>query len=92
MEKELTKQELASKIWETANRLRSKIKANEYKDYILGFMFYKFLSDSEEKFLTANKAIKDDIKDIDEDTKIMIQDSLGYFIEYNDLFSSWIDM
>lgn len=91
MEKELTKQELASKIWETANRLRSKIKANEYKDYILGFMFYKFLSDSEEKFLTANKATKEDIKDVDEDTKIMIQDSLGYFIEYKDLFSSWID-
>lgn len=45
----MTKQQLASKIWETANSLRSKIKANEYKDYILGFMFYKYLSDEEEK-------------------------------------------
>lgn len=45
----MTKQQLASKIWKTANSLRSKIKANEYKDYILGFMFYKYLSDEEEK-------------------------------------------
>ena len=40
----MDKQQLANKIWESANKLRSKIEANEYKDYILGFMFYKFLS------------------------------------------------
>ena len=44
----MNKQQLASKIWESANKMRSKIEANEYKDYILGFMFYKFLSDKEE--------------------------------------------
>lgn len=38
----MNKQQLASKIWESANKMRSKIEANEYKDYILGFMFYKF--------------------------------------------------
>ena len=27
--------------------MRSKIEANEYKDYILGFIFYKFLSETE---------------------------------------------
>ena len=42
----MNKQQLASKIWESANKMRSKIEANEYKDYILGFMFYKFLSES----------------------------------------------
>ncbi|MFR3043505.1 type I restriction-modification system subunit M N-terminal domain-containing protein [Thomasclavelia spiroformis] len=31
--------------------MRSKIEANEYKDYILGFIFYKYLSDQEIKFL-----------------------------------------
>lgn len=36
----MTKQELAAKIWSTANTLRKNIKASEYKDYILGFMFY----------------------------------------------------
>lgn len=92
----LTKQQLASKIWATANKLRTKIKASEYKDYILGFMFYKFLSDKEEIFLASQDATKDDIKDIaydtDDDTVRMIQDELGYFIEYSDLFSSWKDL
>lgn len=32
----MNKQQLASKIWESANKMRSKIEANEYKDYILG--------------------------------------------------------
>ena len=35
----MNKQQLAAKIWESANRMRSKIEANEYKDYILGFIF-----------------------------------------------------
>lgn len=34
---EMNKQQLANKIWESANKMRSKIEANEYKDYILGF-------------------------------------------------------
>lgn len=38
----MNKQQLAAKIWESANRMRSKIEANEYKDYILGFIFYKY--------------------------------------------------
>ena len=50
----MNKQQLASKIWESANRMRSKIEANEYKDYILGFIFYKFLSDREVKYLKEN--------------------------------------
>ena len=36
----MNKQQLANKIWESANKMRSKIEANEYKDYILGFIFY----------------------------------------------------
>ena len=50
----MNKQQLASKIWESANKMRSKIEANEYKDYILGFIFYKFLSDKEAKYLREN--------------------------------------
>ena len=37
----MNKQQLAQKIWASANQMRSKIEANEYKDYILGFIFYK---------------------------------------------------
>ena len=83
----MTKQQLASKIWETANSLRSKIKANEYKDYILGFMFYKYLSDEEEKQFS-----KEDLKNVDEDDIAYIKDKIGYYIAYEDLFSTWKDL
>ena len=58
----MNKQQLANKIWESANKMRSKIEANEYKDYILGFIFYKYLSDQEIKFLKENDFTEDDIK------------------------------
>lgn len=48
----MDKQQLAAKIWESANQMRSKIEANEYKDYILGFIFYKYLSDQQVQLLT----------------------------------------
>ena len=47
----MNKQQLAAKIWESANQMRSKIEANEYKDYILGFIFYKYLSDQLVQFV-----------------------------------------
>lgn len=50
----MNKQQLASRIWAAANEMRSKIDANEYKDYFLGFIFYKFLSDGVEKKLRAD--------------------------------------
>lgn len=93
--KHMNKQQLATKIWESANRMRSKIEANEYKDYILGFIFYKYLSDKEVKFLKANDFTDDDIKAITEEDQEMveyIQKGVGYFIAYNDLFSTWLDM
>lgn len=83
----MTKQQLASKIWETANSLRSKIKANEYKDYILGFMFYKYLSDEEEKHFK-----KEDLINVEEDDINFIKDTIGYYIAYGDLFSTWKDL
>ena len=62
----MNKQQLASKIWESANKMRSKIEANEYKDYILGFMFYKFLSDKEIERLTKvdGWAVEEDRKSV----------------------------
>ena len=90
----MNKQQLASKIWESANKMRSKIEANEYKDYILGFIFYKFLSDKEVKFLKENDFTKEDIEMISEDdqeTVRYVQERIGYFISYENLFSTWID-
>lgn len=89
----MNKQQLASKIWESANKMRSKIEANEYKDYILGFIFYKFLSDKEEKILRENDFTENDIKNLTEDgseTVKFVQDKVGYFIAYKDLFSTWL--
>ena len=90
----MNKQQLASKIWESANKMRSKIEANEYKDYILGFIFYKFLSDKEVKFLKENDWTDDDLPHVTEDdaeTVDYIRSNVGYFISYKHLFSTWID-
>lgn len=90
----MNKQQLAAKIWESANQMRSKIEANEYKDYILGFIFYKYLSDQLVQFVTQEGMTPEDIKALheqDADTVKYIQENLGYFIAYDNLFSTWID-
>ncbi len=89
----MNKQQLASKIWESANKMRSKIEANEYKDYILGFIFYKFLSDKEVKYLKENDWTDEYLPQVTEDdaeTVENIQKNIGYFISYDNLFSTWI--
>lgn len=91
----MNKQQLANKIWESANKMRSKIEANEYKDYILGFIFYKYLSDQEIKFLKEKEFTDEDIKELVEDdleTLEYVQRNIGYFISYENLFSTWISM
>ena len=49
----MNKQQLANRIWASANKMRSKIEAQEYKDFILGFIFYKFLSDKEIEYVES---------------------------------------
>ena len=66
----MNKQQLAAKIWESANRMRSKIEASDYKDYILGFIFYKYLSDKEEQWLLSRGYDADSIrKYVNEDSE-----------------------
>ena len=89
----MNKQQLASKIWESANRMRSKIEANEYKDYILGFIFYKFLSDKEVRYLKDNDWTDEYLPQVteeDDETVADVQRNIGYFISYENLFSTWI--
>ena len=50
----MNKQELAAQIWKGANEMRGKIEAGNYKDFILGLLFYKFLSENEVKYLKDN--------------------------------------
>lgn len=89
----MNKQQLAAKIWESANQMRSKIEANEYKDYILGFIFYKYLSEYQIKFAKKEGFTDQDITNFSEEdaeTVDYIKKNIGYFIAYKDLFSTWI--
>lgn len=73
--------------------MRSKIEANEYKDYILGFISYKFLSEKEVKYLGVNDWTDEYLPELteeDQETVISIQKNLGYFIAYEHLFSTWL--
>jgi type I restriction enzyme M protein len=90
----MDKQQLANRIWASADQLRSKIEANEYKDYILGFIFYKFLSDKEAKYLKDIGYTEEDIDTVtEEDNEIVenVQKNIGYFISYENLFSTWLN-
>lgn len=89
----MNKQQLAAKIWESANQMRSKIEANEYKDYILGFIFYKYLSEKQLQFARKEDFTEENILALnEEDTETVdfIKKNIGYFISYDDLFSTWI--
>lgn len=90
----MNKQQLATRIWASANKMRSsKIESGEYKDFILGFIFYKYLSDKEEKFLIDSGWDAESIKEVeepDQEAVAYVQDNLGYFIGYKNLFSTWL--
>ena len=94
----MNKQQLANKIWASANKMRSKIDANEYKDYILGLIFYKFLSDNEVNYLLKDGWSVDELvylkEDYDNEDSMEIVDycknNIGYFISYDNLFSTWL--
>ena len=90
----MNKRQLASTIWKSANEMRSKIEANEYKDYILGFIFYRYLSEKELRFFTEQGMTDEDIRQMDETDEDFVnytKDTIGYFIAYENLFSTWLD-
>jgi len=92
-----TKKQLQIQLWNIANTLRGKMGADEFRDYILGFIFYKYLS--ERMHLFADDILKHDgiqFDQIDETTKrgkamlAAIQEEsvgrLGYFLKPSELF------
>ena len=96
---EENKKQLESQLWNIANELRGKMDADEFRDYILGFIFYKYLS--EKMNIYANNLLKEDnllYKDIDEnssDGKEYLEaveeesiETLGYYLKPSQLFSS----
>src|SRR5690606_12055012 len=93
------KKQLEQQLWNIANTLRGKMNADEFRDYILGFIFYKYLS--ERMALYANNILKPDgieFSDIDENTetgKAYMEaiseealEKLGYFLKPSELFGS----
>ena len=91
------KRQLNQQLWNIANTLRGKMDADEFRDYILGFIFYKYLSEKME--LYANTILKEDkihFIDISEDTptgqeyleaiKEESLEKLGYFLKPSELF------
>ena len=94
-----SKQNLEQQLWNIANELRGKMGADEFRDYILGFIFYKYLSEKLRHF--ADRILTQDsikYKDIDESTaqgteyleaiKEETLEKLGYFLKPSELFST----
>ena len=87
------KRQLQKQLWNIANELRGKMGADEFRDYILGFIFYKYLSEKIE--LTANKLLQPDGLTYDqilekpdyiEALRTATVKELGYFLAPNELF------
>ncbi|MFT3795235.1 type I restriction-modification system subunit M [Flavobacterium sp.] len=92
------KRVLETQLWNIANTLRGKMNADEFRDYILGFIFYKYLSEKMDIF--ANEILKQDgirFRDIVpgksnseefiEAIKEEALEKLGYFLRPDELFS-----
>jgi type I restriction enzyme M protein len=93
------RRQLEQQLWNIANTLRGKMDADEFRDYILGFIFYKYLS--EKMNVYADEILEQDgitYQSIDEDSgegKQYIEaireeavESLGYFLKPSELFSA----
>lgn len=46
--------EISAQLWDMANKLRGTMDASEYKNYILPFMFYRYLSEKQDEYLKEN--------------------------------------
>lgn len=92
------KKQLEQQLWNIANTLRGKMNADEFRDYILGFIFYKYLS--EKMHLYADEILKQDkikyldVKENKKEGKQILEAikeqsllKLGYFLKPSELFS-----
>ncbi|MEO5290533.1 type I restriction-modification system subunit M [Limosilactobacillus allomucosae] len=97
-------QDVSSQLWSMANELRGTMDASEYRNYILGFMFYRYLSEKQEKYLIDNdifdqvegKSINDLYRQdaVGEDLKDYLEDisgALGYAIAPEDTWTTLME-
>ena len=98
----ITSVEIKRRLWDGANELRGSMDASRYKDYMLGLMFYKFLSDKTlETFkitsgiekLSEKELVDEYIKsknEYGEELEKMIQEVLGYYVSPEYLYQIWL--
>ncbi|WP_339848263.1 type I restriction-modification system subunit M [uncultured Dokdonia sp.] len=91
------KQKLEQQLWNIANTLRGKMDADDFRDYILGFIFYKYLSTKMDMY--ANRILEPDgltfqqVEGHEQEAAYMeaikdaALDKLGYFLLPSELFS-----
>lgn len=92
---EQQKKQLQMQLWNIANELRGKMDADEFRDYILGFIFYKYLSEKLELYannlLQPENILYKDVPDTDfdliDEVKKASLDHLGFFLLPSELFS-----
>lgn len=89
------KQILQSKLWAIANLLRGKMNPDDYRDYILGFIFFKYLSEKQELYaneLLEGEEVTEFTKVTDKETLDAIREEsiikLGYYLKPEELFSA----
>ena len=91
------RRQLQQQLWNVANTLRGRMSADDFRDYILGFIFYKYLSEKIQRFADGEllqEGLKfTDIDETTEDGKEYLEaiedaalDELGYFLKPNELF------
>ena len=98
----ITSDEIKKRLWDGANELRGSMNASQYMDYMLGLMFYKFLSDktleqvrmteqlyelTEEELVNHYKNVYDKYQKQYID---LIRQQLGYYIQPEYLYQRWI--
>lgn len=92
---EQQKKQLQAQLWNIANELRGKMDADEFRDYILGFIFYKYLSEKLELYadnlLKNEKVAYKDVADTDfeliDEVKKAALDHIGFFLLPSELFA-----
>lgn len=62
-----TASDITSKLWQMANTLRGTMDASEYKNYILPFMFYRYLSENQDDYLKVNHL--EDFYEVEDDAE-----------------------
>lgn len=89
------KRQLEQKLWDIADELRGKMHADEFRDYCLGFIFYKYLSEKQDLYandLLKGETTEDYRKLTDPELLAAIHneslETLGYFLKPEQLFST----